>query len=247
MSILSPLGHQTAILKYIILSILIGSIFFLACSKENFKPAEACLSQAKDPSGRSYTCSSITSLSYNRSHCGLLPLNRSNYWIYLDSIFTNSVFEKIQYDTLRYTNMYQSLTDSIVWWESNIEIGLPRLLFANDSSVFGLSNRFFSAECIKDVKKEYSLFPGDSLKYLASFGDNAAQGRSVKLNNELATSAGVFSDCILFEKTAPHFRKEQVFFKPGTGVIKYTNSEAEMGSPLVKLKRIATLVEVHIQ
>lgn len=247
MPILPTLSDKTVILKKLFISILIGSIFFLACTKENCRPAKFCLLQVKDPSGRSYGCRDIAAISYSRSHCALLPISKNNYWIYLDSIFNNGMFERAGYDTLRFSTAYQSLPDSIIWWQSSIAIGLPALLYANDSTIFGLSNRLFSPDCIKDVRKEYSLFPGDSIKYLASFEDNAAMGRSVKMHEQLTTPAGIFNDYILFEKNAPHFRKEQVYFKPGIGVIRYTNAEAVMGSPLVRLQKISTLVSFHIE
>jgi hypothetical protein len=68
------------------------------------------------------------------------------------SIFTDGVFLKTQMDTLRFTFQKQSLTDGLVWWQSNIEVGLPQWLYASDSSFFGLADRMFTTG-IKDVKK----------------------------------------------------------------------------------------------
>ncbi|MBC7947298.1 MAG: hypothetical protein H7Y42_05425 [Chitinophagaceae bacterium] len=234
-------------MKQFYLSILIGSVLFLACTKVYVEPSPRCISQFVNPSGRSYECSNVAAISYTSSHCGLLPLHRNNYWVYLDSIFENGAFDRVQFDTLRITNSFRTLTDSLVWWETKGVVGLPVLMYANDSAIFQLSNRYFTSECIKDVKKSYSLFPGDSIKYLSSFDDNAAMGRSIRISGELVSPAGHFNDCILFEKNAPRFRNEKVYFKPGIGVVKYSNSEAAMGSQTVLVRKISTLLAYHIE
>ena len=100
---------------------------------------------------------------------------------------------------------------------------------------------------VLDAKKDFSLFAGDSLRYLASFDDAAAQGRSLKLNNSIKSPAGTFTDCLYFEKNARNYRKDQVYFKPGIGVIRYVQEKAPMGSPFIKLQQISTLVSYHIE
>ena len=137
-----------------------------------------------------------------------MPLSRNNYWIYQDSIYVDGIFARIEYDTLQFQQTYKSLSDNLIWWESNIEIGLPNLLYANDSALFLAEYRLFAQDPIMDAKREYTLFEGDSIKYLTQFEDNAAMGRSVKIQETVKTSAGNFSDCILYEKKAPFYRKD---------------------------------------
>ncbi len=235
-------------MKKTILSLLIGSVIFFSCRKEHLAIVEeACLLQTDSPDSRSYTCDSVVAVSYSGKHCGLLPLSQKNYWIYQDSVFNNGSFSRVQFDTLRFSKTYRSLPDNLVWWESNIEVGLPNLLYSNDSSIFLLEQRLFSPDCIQDAKKEYSLFPGESTNYLAHFDDAAAMGKSVKMEETMATPAGSFLNCILFEKNARSYRKDDIYFKPGIGVVKYTREEAPMGSPITKLQQISTLIKFHIE
>ncbi|HEV7781656.1 MAG TPA: hypothetical protein VGO58_10335 [Chitinophagaceae bacterium] len=234
----------------LIFSLLIGSIFFSACRKDIFapqpEPTIPCVLQTANPAGRSYSADSVVDYTCMDKHCGMIPLSSKNYWVYEDSIFNNGVFVKVQLDTLRYSSNKKSLTDGLIWWESNMNIGLPATLYASDSAFFIISDRLF-VPGIKDVKKDYSLFPGDSLKYLANFEDAAANGRSLRLFTPVVTKMGSFDNCFYFEKNARNFRKDQVFFKQGLGVIKYILEKAAPGSPLVKLQQISTLVSVHFE
>ena len=235
-------------LKKTLVSLLIGSIFFFACRKDSFVfPVQACLSQTDNPATRIYSDESVVAVSYFEKHCGLLPLSRKNYWVYEDSIFDNGSFVQVQFDTLRFAQTFQSLSDKLIWWQTDINIGLPERLYANDSTLFLMEKRMFSQDNVWDVKKEYSLFTGDSIRYLTSFDDNAAMGRSVKMEDPIITPAGKFSDCVLFEKNARNFRKDQVYFKPGLGVIKYIEEKAPMGYPFTKLQQISTLVCFHLE
>lgn len=207
---------------------------------------EACLPQTDDPNGRTYSGDSVVAVSYSGKHCGLLPLSRNSYWIYEDSLFNNGVFVKKQYDTLQFAKTYQS-PDGLLWWEINVSIGLPEKIYCNDSTIFTMEKRMFSSENIMDVKREFYLFDGDSIRYLAHFEDYAAIGTSKKLNETISTPAGDFTDCIWFDKNARSFRDDQVFFKPGFGVIKYIQRTAPPGSPYVALHQISTLIKFHIE
>ena len=81
--------------------------------------------------------------------------------------------------------------------------------------------------------------------YLTNFEDVAAMGKAVKINETYNTPAGSFNDCILFEKKAPFSRRDQVIFKPGVGVLRYT-SEIAMRSPEFKMQEVSTLVSFHL-
>ncbi len=234
----------------LLLSLLIGSIFLSACRKENFtpvyEPTIPCKFQTDNPAGRSYTSDAVISLTCTEKHCGILPLSSKNYWIYEDSIFNNGVFLKVQFDTLRFTANKKTISDGLIWWEGNLFIGLPETLYANESAFFNLSERLFTPD-ILDAKKEFSIPAGDSLNYLTSFEDAAAQGRSIKLTTPVSTSFGTFNDCLYFEKNARNYRKEQVFFKPGLGVVKFIYEKAPIGKRVIELQQISTLVGVHIE
>lgn len=235
-------------MKKIILPLLIGSLFFFSCKKEEHLLIieDACLPQVINPELRTYPCDSLVAVSYTLKHCGLLPLNQKNYWIYEDSIFNDGVLSKVQFDTLRFTKTYQS-PDGLIWWEPSIFVGLEEKVYANDSAIFITEPRLFSQDCLLDVKKAYGLFAGDSLKYLAHFEDFAAAGRSVKLTDPIEVPAGKFNDCILFDKNARSVRRDQMYFEPGLGVLKYIQEKAPMGTPIIKLQQISTLIKFHIE
>lgn len=203
--------------------------------------------QTANPGNSSYPSDSLVSVNYSGKNCGLLPLNKNNYWIYQDSIFNNGVFQEVQFDTLQFEKTYLSLSDDLIWWKSNINVGLPDILYSSDSSIFGIEERMFLQEVTWDASKEYSLFSGETASYLAHFDDNAAQGKSTKLESPIDTPAGVFNDCIQFEKNARSYRKDEIYFKPGIGVIKYSEEKAPVGSPVIKLQQVSTLISFHIE
>lgn len=230
-------------------TLIAGILFLVACKKETLSVPvvkEPCSIQTTNPLGRSYSSDSVISFTCTGSYCGIVPLNNKNYWVYADSIYADGVFQHVQLDTLRISGNYRSLMDGLIWWETSFEVGLPAKMYASDSALFKIEDRMFT-EGIKDVKKEYGLFEGDSLRYITAFEDAAAIGRSLKMNTTLSTPAGDFSDFLFVEKNARNFRKDQVWFKPGIGVIKYRQEKAQMGSPVVKLQKIATLVEYHFE
>jgi hypothetical protein len=231
-------------------TIILGSLLFSACRKEALSPViepkASCVLQIDNPTGRSYTTSSLYPYTCTSSLCGFLPLNNKNYWVYEDSVFKNGEFLKVQLDTLRYVSKFKTNSDGLVWWESNISVGLPDILYANDSSTFDLNERLFTPGYM-DVKKDYSLFAGDSIRYLTSFDDNAAIGRSLKLSGAVESPAGNFYDCIYFEKNARNYRRDQVYFSRGLGVIKYIYEKAMPGTRVVQLQQVSTLVSYHIE
>lgn len=232
-----------------------GSIFFVSCKKEVFEPLDMpqamtmplpCITQTENPAGRSYNIDSLLEYSCQEKHCGIMPLSAKSYWIYEDSIFDNGTLVRVQYDTLRYTSNVRSLSDGLTWWESNVYVGLPQTLYNNDSSFFGLQPKLYNPD-LKDAKKDYGLFPGDSIRYLGSFDDIAASGRSLKMKTALNVPAGEFIDYIYFEKNARNYRKDQLYFKPGVGVLKYIQEKAPFGQRVIKLQQIMTLVAFHIE
>lgn len=236
-------------MKQTILYLLIASVLLASCRKDLLpidKQAAPCKLQTDNPEGRSYTTDSLISFTCTSRHCGIIPLSINNYWVYQDSVFNDGVLVKVSTDTLRYTKTFKSLTDGLVWWQGNLSIGLPDLLYVNDSSIFEANQRLFAPD-IRDAKKEYGLFQGDSVKYLTSFTDAAALGRSIKMETDINTPAGIFTGCVYFEKNARNYRKDQVYFKPGTGVIRYIQEKAPMGTRSIKLQQVSTLITWHIE
>lgn len=224
-------------------------MIMLSCNKDNdivTPVTKTCELQVDNPSGRSYSSDSVISFACNSNYCGFIPLSTKNYWVYQDSIYADGVFTGTRMDTLRFTKTFKSLSDNLVWWESTIEVGLPSLIYSNDSAIFQVNDRLFTPG-IKDAKKEWGLFPGDSLKYLTSFEDAAAFGRSVKVDAELSTPAGNFNGSLLFEKDARNYRRDRIYFQPGIGVLKYTYEKAPTGTFAVKLQQVSTLVSYHIE
>lgn len=235
----------------LILSFFVGAIFFAGCKKEDLVRSAAevvipCELQTDNPAGRSYEADEVVSYNCTDKHCGILPLSVKNYWVYEDSIYSYGTLLRVQFDTLRYAYTKKSMEDGLIWWQGNLTIGLPDMLYANDSAFFKIGDRMFTPG-IKDARKDYPVPAGDSVKYLTSFDDIAANGRSVRLKTPVTSPAGSFEDCIYFEKNARFFRRDQLFFKPGIGVIKYIQEKAPPGNPLLKLQQVSTLVAVHIE
>jgi len=240
-------------LKKTLLSLIPGCLLFTACQKDLEAPpqptapviAENCILQTVNPDGKSYPLDSLKSFDCTGKYCAVMPLSTKNYWVYQDSIFNNGTFVKVENDTLRFTETYKT-NDGLTWWESNIPVGLPERFYANDSSFFKIEERMFIGG-ILDVRREFGLFPGDSLRYLANFEDAAAVGRLLKVPGTYSSPAGNFTDCIYFDKNARNFQHDQLWFKPGIGVVKYIQEKAPMGTPFVKLQRISTLLKYHFE
>lgn len=235
-------------MKKNLLALLFVSTTFFACRKADIlvpvvpKP---CLEQKANPAGKSYASDSVVAFNCPDKHCGIMQLSAKNYWIYEDSVYLDGIFQQVKFDTLRF-EAKKSLSDELVWWESSVYIGLPSILYASDSSFFGLEERLFTPGYM-DVKKDYGLFPGDSIKYLSSFEDAAATCRSIKMHDQMKTPSGDFDNYIYFEKLARNYRRDQLYFKPGVGIMKYIQEKAPMGTRVLKLQQVSTLVSYHIE
>jgi hypothetical protein len=179
-------------------------------------------------------------------HCGLMPLASNYYWIYQDSIFHDGVFVKNEMDTLHFIKCYQVSTDGLQWWQADKSIGLPELTYSTDSAIFSLEERLFTTPCTLDAKKVIYFTPQDSIRFLTAFEDEAAFATQ-KMHGEIESPAGHFSNCIFLEKYSPAYRKDQLYIKPGIGVIKYIRNEAPVGSSVVYLQQVSTLVKYSLE
>jgi hypothetical protein len=219
-------------------------MILLACRKESLAPPQTCLPQTGNPD-LSYSGNQVQSVHYGAKHCGLLPLSSRNYWIYLDSVFIDGEFIRVEMDTMQFTETFQTEVDGLIWWKGNKEIGIPETCYANDSAIFGLNQRLFSSDPVFDVKKEIYYSAQDSIRFLTSFSDEAAIGTQ-KMHKSVTTPMGTFSDCIFMEKFAPTYRRDQLYFEPGIGIVKYIFQKAPLGEYVIKTQRISTLVSYHI-
>ncbi|MCX6317317.1 MAG: hypothetical protein NTW29_08500 [Bacteroidetes bacterium] len=238
-------------MKKTLLILLAVPATLLSCSKNDMDlavppVAEACVIQTSNPSGRIYTSDSVVAYNCTSKHCGLLPLSTKNYWVYQDSIYYDGVFQKVQLDTLRFTKTWKSLADDLTWWEANMTIGLPVRMYANDSTIYSLEESYFIAGK-KNSRREFGQISTDSTRYLSSFEDMAAQAKVIRLSGIISAPAGNFTGCIYFEKFSRSYRKDQVIFKPGIGVVRYVREMAAPGSPFMKLQQVSNLVSIHIE
>jgi hypothetical protein len=238
-------------LKKTLLYLLAIPVTLLSCSKEAMDlpetpVAEPCVMQSGNPSGRTYSSDSVVAFTCTSKHCGILSLSAKNYWVYQDSIFQDGMFLRVQLDTLRFSKTWKSLSDDLVWWEANMNIGLPEKLYANDSALYSIEDSYFIQGKMSS-RKELRMLSTDSTRFLSSFEDIAAQAKILRLNAIISAPAGNFSDCIYFEKYSRNYRKDQVFFKPGIGVIRYVREMAPMGTSLLKMQQVSNLVSIHIE
>jgi hypothetical protein len=234
-------------LSKLVLIILAIGMAFSACRKNHIATPEPCLQQTENPDHRSYSSTEIANTSYQGKHCGLIPFSSKHSWVYLDSIFDNGVFVRTELDTLQFTKTYQTQSDGLIWWAPNKSVGLPSKCYANDSTVFSLEDRLFTSHTVFDVKKELYLFTPDSIQFLTSFGDEMATGKAINLAYLISTPAGNFPNCLLFEKYARMYRRDQVYLEPGIGVVKYIHEEAPSGSLIIQTQQISTLVSYNIE
>jgi hypothetical protein len=246
-------------LKKSILSLVVSTVVLLSCKKEsldvpvdlqNIPPPivskDPCISQTGNPGGRSYDADSLLYFIATDRHCGMLPLSTKNYWVYQDSVFLDGIFQQVKTDTLRFSSNIRSLADGLTWWQSKVNVGIPQLLYTNDTTLYALQPKLYNPDYM-DAKKDLFLFPGDSVKYLSGFDDIAAAGRSLRINGNMEVPAGSFENYIYFEKNARSYRKDQVYFKPGVGVLKYIHEQAPMGQRVIKMQHIKTLIAFHIE
>lgn len=233
------------------LSILFIAFIFASCQKEVLEEVVLakqvpCVEQKINPAGRSYVTDSLIEYQCTEKHCGFISLSTKNYWVYQDSIFTDGVFVNVKMDTLRYNKTYLSKKDGLTWWKGNKEIGLPKILYANDSSFFSADILLFSPETTA-ANKSYGLFTGDSVRYLSNIEDIRATGRSLKINEDVYVPAGKFTEVLLFEKNANFFGSDQLLYKQGVGVLKFTQMRVPVGDWENKKQIVSTLVAYHIE
>ena len=208
--------------------------------------AAPCIGQTGNPAGKSYTADSVVAYTCTSRHCGIIPMSAKNFWIYEDSIFQDGNFLRVQLDTLRFTSNRKSLSDELVWWEATINVGLPEWLYANDSAIFSMNESWFLAGQLNS-RREFGQISADSARYLSAFEDIAAQAKTIKLTAPVSSPAGTWNDCLYFEKYSRNYRKDQVFFEPGIGVIRYVHEMAAPGTSQLRMQQVSRLVSYHLE
>lgn len=209
-------------------------IFFSACRKTEIPVNETCIEQTANPLATSYDTSDVLSINYSGSHCGMMPLSSKNYWVYQDSLFDGDGNSKLtRLDTLRYNKTLQT-PDHLIWWEGNKDVGLPLKIYSSHYAIYGLQKGMFLADSFY-IKREFYEAASDT-SYLASFGDIVAFGKILNKSEALITEIGTFSDYILYEKYAPGYRRDRVYFVPGFGVVKYTSEYYKAPGPPTNMK-----------
>ena len=164
----------------------------------------------------------------------MMPLSSKSYWIYQDSIFDNTGNFKItKLDTLRYNKTFQT-PDKLIWWEANKDIGLPKNIYSSTTAIYGLQKGTFMADSMYSKREFYDAAADTS--FLAGFSDIVAFGKIINKTEILQTEAGSFSEYILFEKYAPGYRRDRVYFVPGLGVIQYTSEYYKAPGPPSNMK-----------
>ncbi|TMI62952.1 MAG: hypothetical protein E6H07_16245 [Bacteroidetes bacterium] len=225
-------------------------IIFSACKKTEvpLPMNEACIQQTMDPLAVAYDTNQVYYINYSGKHCGFMPFNSKNYWVYEDSIFDgNGNFKTVKIDTLRYTKTLQT-PDQLIWWETKKDVGLPRKIYASENAIYGLENGSFIVDSFY-TKRELYEAEKDTVNFLASFVDIVAFGKIIKTTEALRTEAGSFSNYIMLEKYAPGYRRDRVYFVPGFGVIKYTSEFYKAPGPPSNMKLFikSTLIGYHTE
>ena len=223
-------------------------ILFSACRKTEVpvpEVSETCIEQTVNPLANSYDTNDVISVNYAGSHCGMMPLSSKNYWIYQDSIFDNNGFFKTtKIDTLRYTKTLQT-PDKLIWWEGSKDVGLPAKIYSSTDAIYGLQKGMFMADSMYSKREFYDADADTS--FFAGFADIVAFGKIIHKSEVLQTEAESFSEYILYEKYAPGYRRDRVYFVPGFGVIKYTSEYYKAPGPPSNMKMLikSSLVSNH--
>jgi hypothetical protein len=79
-------------LKKTLLSLITGSILFVACKKTDYMLDIPVAKQACDTNNQPFgkiLFDSVVSYNCTTRHCGIMPMGKNNYWVYQDSIFTD--------------------------------------------------------------------------------------------------------------------------------------------------------------
>jgi hypothetical protein len=241
----SPLKKY--LLKKLVLVFPVFIFLFTACRKSQLPVAisETCIEQTANPVANSYDTNDVVSVNYTRSHCGMMPLSAKNYWVYQDSLFDNSgAFKSIKLDTLRYTKTFQT-PDHLIWWEGSKDVGLPKDIYSSSDAIYGLQKGTFMADSMYSKREFYEADADTS--FLAGFADIVAFGKIINKTEILQTEAGSFPEYILYEKYAPGYRRDRIYFVPGFGVIKYTSEYYKAPGPPSNMKLLikSSLVSYH--
>lgn len=223
-------------------------VLSLSCQRntETVPTDTTCIHNSITPSNSYSGMNNLPITVNDSSYCGYLPLNKKNYWVYLDSVYnTNGDFSHTQTDTLRFLETRRT-ADGITWWSQAlvngryVPAGFPTFIYSTDSTVYFISWRGAGA-------RWFGVIPADSVVESCHYADFSQTCISRKIQGRVTVPAGDFSNCLKFIKT--QFLGSyniEADFKPGIGVLKawyYTDS---MFPPFRRLYT-STLMEYHIE
>jgi hypothetical protein len=188
----------------------------------------------------------LTDTNFTGSVCGVIPLHRTNYWIYRDSVFNSSgVFTQVKLDTITISAIKKSTVDTSMWWflKSNSLKGLMHVLYTTDSITYFANNSWGSYY----VEKWFVVPRKDSSRFAFAFTDVIASDSTFKINN-ISVPAGNFINCYRSYKKYLQSGTFETFYKPGIGVVRFNlyNNGPIAGQPgFTKLQK-SELVSYHI-
>jgi hypothetical protein len=154
----------------------------------------------------------------SQKHCGILPISKKNYWIYLDSLFDiTGQFTQIKIDTLRFIKAHMS-PDSITWWSTNNTFkGFLQYSYSTDSVLYTLGTNWGG----KPVVKWFHYMNTDSTSENCNYTDHPTICEAKKLYQAVIVPAGKFNNCLLFTKKWILPELLNIYFKPGIGVLRF--------------------------
>jgi hypothetical protein len=166
----------------------------------------------------------LTTIKYDASVCGLLPLNKQHKWIYKDSLFDDAGnFKEIKMDTLYVEKTVQSSADNSILWKmkSTRLKGLPNYIYTTDSTLYFVDLMYNAANNKPFVATEWLKLPTqDSVRKYSFVSDYGYIETIKKLKTNTTVPAGSFSNCFYTSKSIDGI--EEIVFKPELGVVKYT-------------------------
>lgn len=208
-------------LKSILFCLLL--LLVISCRRANTDSNQvACTPNTLIPGG--YLTPLTSAISYNTNHCGLLPLGKNNYWVYLDSVFdATGQFQRSLKDTVRFSVTYQT-PDGIVWWSrpyraDTTVIGFDTYMYSTDSTVYTIAKGWGGG---RGTKWFYTINTLTGLSEQINYADMDSPCFAQKIASPFTVPAGTFFDCMYFTKqrTWATGIELRTWYKNGAGMLR---------------------------